>query len=214
MRALLLLLAITGTASADTNHEVFIGSHVRALRTESANALTDDSLSGPMLGYGYRLPFHVDKLELWATGMFGGGGVYGQMFQTLETHVWNIQLTGGVRARYDLWRGMVVANARVDLGASRVSMSLEDMGGHEAHDTSWGAMSTAALGLEVNPVALRRFDLGLRLELGYVVAQPVELTAKSDGAPADTIELDRMAASIGHLDVGGRYFSFTILARF
>ena len=55
MRAVIMILLFASTASADPNHETFFGSHVRALRTASANALTDDSLSGPVFGYGYRL---------------------------------------------------------------------------------------------------------------------------------------------------------------
>ena len=217
MRAalLLLLLLLASTASADVNHEAFLGSHTRALRTSSANALTEDSLVGPVLGYAYRLPFEVTpKLELWGTGTFTFGFVDGQMFQTLATHVSSQQMSAGVRARYALWRRVVVANARLDLGAQRASMSLEDMAGHDARDAGWGAVSTAALGLELNPLALRSVAVGFRAELGYVMAQGIGLTAKSDGAPADTIELDRMAASIGHLDISGRYFSFTLMARF
>jgi hypothetical protein len=215
MRAVLILLLLAGTASADVHHEAFVGSHVRALRSSSANALTDDSITGPVFGYAYRLPLDVmPKLDLWGTGTFTFGFVDGQMFQTLTTHVSSLQMTAGVRARYPLWRKYVVANARLDLGAQRASMSLEDMAGHDARDTGWGAVSTAALGLELNPLALRSVAVGFRAELGYVATQGIGLTAKSDGAPEDTIELDRMAASIGHLDIGGRYFSFTLMARF
>jgi hypothetical protein len=215
MRAVLILLLLAGTASADVNHEAFLGSHIRALRSSSANALTDDSISGPVFGYAYRLPLEVTpKLDLWGTGMFTLGFVDGQMFQTLTTHVSSLQMSAGVRARYQLWRRFVVANARLDVGAQRASMSLEDMAGHDARDTGWGAVSTAALGLELNPLALRSIAVGFRAELGYVATQGIGLTAKSDGAPEDTIELDRMAASIGHLDIGGRYFSFTLMARF
>jgi len=215
MRALLILLLLTSTASADTNHEAFVGSHIRALRSSSANALTDDSIAGPVFGYGYRLPFDImPKLDLWGTGMVAIGFVDGQMFQTLETHTSSVQMTAGVRARYSLWRQYVVANARLDLGAQRAAVSLEDMAGHTARDTGWGAISTAAVGLEVTPLALRSVAIGFRAELGYVATQGIGLTAKSKGAPEDTIELDRMAASLGHLDIGGRYFSFTLMTRF
>lgn len=215
MRALLLLVLLASTAHADAGHEAFVGSHVRALRTASANALTDDSLAGPTLGYAHRLPLGVlPKLELWgtATMLFGFGE--GEVFQTLSTTIDTFQLAAGVRARYPLWRGIVVANARVDLGAQRVAVTLADMADRTASDAGWGAVSTAALGLELVPLARRAFALGFRAELGYVAAQGVELTARSAGAPDDTIELDRMAASLGHLDLGGRYVSFTVNARF
>lgn len=216
MRAVsILLLLLAGTARADADHEAFLGSHIRALRTSSANALTDDSIAGPVFGYAYRLPKGViPKLDLWGTGTFTFGFVDGQMFQTLTTHVTSIQMSAGIRARYALWRDYVVANARLDLGAQRASMSLEDMAGHDARDAGWGAVSTAALGLELSPFVLRRVVVGFRAELGYVAAQGIGLTAKSEGAPEDTIELDRMAASIGQLDISGRYFSFALMARF
>ena len=215
MRAVFILVLLTSTAHADVNHEAFLGSHIRALRTSSANALTEKSLAGPMFGYAYRLPLDVmPKLELWGTGTFTFGFADGEMFQTLTTHTNALQMSAGVRARYALWREIVVANARVDLGAQRVAVSLEDMEGHTARDSGWGAISTAALGLELNALALRSFGLGFRAELGYVATQGIGLTAKSDGTPEDTIELDRMAASLGHLDLGGRYFSLTLMARF
>ena len=214
MRALIVLL-LASTASADTNHEVVLGSQIRSLHASSANALTDDSLAGPVLGYAYRLPIELaPKLELWGTGLFTAGLVDGEMFQTLATEIRSLQFSAGVRARYPLWRSIVVANARLDAGAQRVAMSLEDMADHTAQDAGWGAISTAAVGLELVPLAFRSFGLSFRVEYGYTMAQGIELAAKSEGAPEDTIELDRMAASIGHLDIGGRFLTFTLTTRF
>jgi hypothetical protein len=214
MRALLVLSLLATTAHADVDHEAHLGSFVRALHTSSANALTDNSLAGPDLGYAYRLPLDLGKLEVWGTGTFAGGYVDGEMFQTLDTQVRTLQLTAGARVRYPLWRKYVLANARFELGAQRVAFSVEDRAGHTARDTGWGAMSTAALGIELAPLALRSFGLSLRLELGYTFTQAVELDARSEGAPEDTIELDRMAASIGHLDLGGKVFAITVTTRF
>jgi hypothetical protein len=215
MRAFLVLALLSTTARADVDHEVVLGSHIRALHTSSANALTDDSLAGPVFGYAYRLPLDVvPKLELWGTGtlLFGSGD--GEMFQTLSTNIDALQITGGIRARYPLWRRVIVANARLDLGAQRIDVALADAANHTARDSGWGATSTAAVGLELNPFTFRSFGLGFRVEYGYTVNQAIEMTAKSNGAPEDTIELDRMAASLGHLDIGGKYFSFTLMTRF
>ena len=214
MRVLLVLALLAGTAHADVDHEILIGSHIRSLHTSSANALTDDSLAGPVFGYAYRLPLHLPKLQLWGTGTLLIGIGDGEMFQTLETSINTLQMSGGLLARYALWRNFLVANARLDLGAQRIDVSLEDMDDHVARDTGWGATSTAAIGLELNPLAFRSFGFGFRIEYGYTVNQGIELTAKSKGAPEDTIELDRMAASLGHLDLGGRYLSFTVTTRF
>ena len=215
MRAIIILALLARAAHADVHHEAVFGSHIRALHTSSANALTDDSLAGPVFGYAYRIPLQiVPKLELWGTANMLLGFGDGEMFQTLSTNIDAFQLSGGLRARYLFWRGLVAASARVDLGAQRIAVTLADLEDHTASDTGWGATSTAALGVEVNPLALRALSVGLRAELGYVANQAIGLTAKSKGAPEGTIELDRMAASLGHLDLGGRYFSFTVTTRF
>ena len=215
MKYALLFLLAASTAHADVNNEVSFGSHARALRTDSANALTDRGMAGPSIFYARRLPIEtVPDLELWGTANILGGFTDGTMFQTLETEASTLQMAVGARARYPLWRKLVVANARLDAGTQRVRVEIEDAAGHSASDSGWGATSTAALGIELVPLNTRRFGLGIRAELGYVMTSSIDLTAKSDGAPEDTIELDRMAASLGHLDIGGRYFSLVISALF
>ena len=213
MRALIVILFLATAAHAE--HEALFGSHIRALHSSSANALTEDSLSGPTFGYGYRLPVKLlSKLELWGTASMQFGFVDGEMFQTLDTTTHSFELALGARARYPLWRQFVYANARLDAGTERVWVKLEDMQHHEAQDVGWGAISTAAIGLEVNPLALSSWSLGFRAELGMVMTSGIGIDARADGPPDDTIELDRMAASLGHLDLGGRYFSFTVTSRF
>jgi hypothetical protein len=214
MRSLLIFLALSGVAHAETKNEVTIGSYTRALHASSANALTDDSLAGPAFGYARKLPLALaPKLELWATAHLAGGVVQGEMFQSLATDVSNVQFSFGGRARYRLWR-FVHATARLDAGAQKAWLELKDMAGHSAADSGWGAVATAALGIDLLPIELRRFGLGFRAELGYVATSAIELTAKSEGAPDDTIVLDRMAASLGHLDIGGRYFAFQVSLQF
>ncbi|MBA3503138.1 MAG: hypothetical protein H0T65_22450, partial [Deltaproteobacteria bacterium] len=210
----ILLVALTTVAHADVKHEATLGSQIRALRTPSANALTGDSLVGPMLGYAHRLPWRFGKLDLWGTSNLARGFVDGEMFQTLSTHVSSVQAAVGVRALYPAWRDIVLATARIDGGVQRVSVALADEADHSASDSGWGATSTAALGVELAPLWVDAFAIGIRAELGYVVTSSIDLDARSEGAPEDTIELDRMAASLGHLDLGGRYFSLTILGRF
>ncbi len=214
MRTLIVLLLLAGTANADTHNELWTGSFTRALHTDSANALTGDSLGGGSWGYARELPLRtLPDLELWATGNLLWGTVDGQMFETLDTQIETLQFAAGVRARYPVWR-FVSAVARVDVGTQREAVSIEDQMGNSASDSGWGAISTAALGVELMPLSLRRFGLGFRFELGYVAASSVAITAHRAGGPDDTIELDRMAASLGHLDISGRYASFVISARF
>ena len=217
MRALLALCLVSTTAHADVANEAMIGSHLRALRSDSANALTEDSLAGPTFGYARRLPIALaPDLAVWGTATMWLGFADGTMFQTLETRISLLQPAIGARAAYPLWQRYVAvnANARIEAGVQRAVVSLEDAMGRSASDAGWGGTSTVALGVEIVPLTLRKFELGLRFELGYVAATGIELTPRSEGAPDDTIELDRMAASLGTLELGGRYFSFTVTTRF
>jgi hypothetical protein len=213
MRVLVLLL-LTGTAAAEVHHEAHVGTFIRALHSSSANALTEDSLLGPDFGYAYRLPLDTGKLELWGSGSMVFGNVAGEMFQTLETETRMMQITAGVRARYPLWRRILLANARLEVGAQRAALFLEDSMDHTAQDSGWGAVSTAALGLELQIVEAQAWGISLRFELGYTATQAIDLDARSDGPPDDTIELERTAASLGHLDLGGKFFQWTITTRF
>jgi hypothetical protein len=213
MRALAILL-LTTSAAAEVRHEVHVGTFIRALHASSANALTEDSLLGPDFGYAYRLPIDTGKLQLWGSASMVFGNVSGEMFQTLDTEVRMGQLTAGVRARYPLWRNIVLANARLEAGAQRLGLFLEDGMDHTAQDTGWGAVSTAALGLELQAVAMRSWGISLRFELGYTATQAIDLDARGGGPPEGTLELERTAASIGHLDLGGKFFQWTITTRF
>ena len=54
--ALLLMTAAAAPARAEGNrHELWIGGSARALRSPSANALTDSNLGGTSLGYAHDL---------------------------------------------------------------------------------------------------------------------------------------------------------------
>lgn len=211
--AALLLLAAVAPATAG-NNELSTGSFTRALRSSSANALTEDSLGGGGFAYARVLPLDVlPGVEVWGTGAMSFGTATGQMFQTLDTEIDTMHYTAGARARYPVFRWLV-ANARLDLGLQRAAVSLRDSAGHSASDTGWGAISTGALGLELLAVSHPRFSLGLRFELGYFADTDIGLTAKSDEPDEDTLELERMEASLGHLDLGGRFFAFTVISQF
>ncbi|MBA3821594.1 MAG: hypothetical protein H0X17_22110 [Deltaproteobacteria bacterium] len=211
----LLITATAAPAHADPANELTGGSFDRALRSASANALTEDNLHGATLAYARRLPLApLPGLQLWGTANLGWGVTEGTMFQTLTTEVDTAQYTFGARARYALFRDHVVATARLDLGTQRSAVVLRDEAGHSAADASWGAVGIGALGVDLLAVTHRRFSLGVRAELGYVAASAVELTARAESPADDTLELDRMAASLGHLDLGGRYFAVTVVSQF
>lgn len=216
MRApeVLLALAITtlaGTAHAGDN-ELSLGSYNRALRTGSANAVTDDTLGGGTLAIGRALDLGLfPNLDVWATSAFSWGGADGSMFQTMTTEVDTIALTFGGRARYTVHRRVAVG-ARLDLGTARTGLTIHG-NGHTVSDAAWGGTATAAATLDLLAIAHPAFALGLRVELGYVTMTAPSLSPRADQDDSKIL-LDEMQASIGGLDLGGRFMSFSVLSQF
>jgi len=224
MRALLALLLITTAtattvtvtttaAHADTNRdELWIGGGGRALRSSSANALTDDNLSGSSFGYARDLGLAVRPgLALWAEAGLATGSADGTMFQTLSTEISTLGLTGGLRARYQLHR-LIAASARLALGAQRASVAISSSGG-SASDHGWGAMASAGAALDLFAVARPPFGFGVRAELGYVAAQAIGLTARRD-SPDDVLMLAMDEVTLGGLDLSGPTFAISLVGQF
>ena len=216
MRALLfLLLLVPAIAHADPNDEIAYGGWIRTLHAPSANAVTDDSLTGPTLGYARELLHDVvvPKLSLWLTGNFTAGDVDGAMFQVMTTKVEYFQWTAGARARYSMFRGDVVAGARLEAGTARTSLAI-DNAGQTYSDHGWGAVVTGALSLDLVPYSGRKFAIGVRSELGFATASAIELTPRAHTPEDGTIELPMTRSSLGHLDLGGTTLAFTVFAAF
>ncbi len=215
MRALLALLLSTSAAAAEPAHVITYGGTVRALRTDSANALTEDSLAGGQLGYERALRLSlVPNLSLWATGTFGWGFADGTMFQTLTTDISSYTFAVGGRARYPLFYWLH-GTASIDLGTSRSAVGLRDDAGHTAADSGWGAVTQGKLGLEILLARARsRFKLGIRLELGYVAASPISLTATPESGADGTLQLEMDASSLGSLNLSGKVFAASLSGQF
>lgn len=201
----------TGTAHAGDN-EVTLGGFARSLRSASANAVTDDNLGGGTISIGRSLDLSLAPgLEVWVTGTFARGVANGTLFRSMITEVDSAALTVGGRARYRLHRRLA-AGARLDAGTGRTELTLEGAGG-TVSDAAWSAVGTAALSLDLLAVTHPRVSLGLRFELGYLAAAAPALSPRGEQDDSK-IMLDEMQASIGHLDLGGRFFSFAFLGQF
>lgn len=211
MRAFLLLAVLSATAHAGDHNELTFGGGSRALRSNSANAVTDESLANGYLSYGRRLDITlVPQLETWVTGGFTWGATDGTLFQ-MDTEIDTLGFTGGGRLRYVLHPNLAVA-ARVDLGTARTSLAIDGLG-HRVSDSGWGAMFGGAVGIDAYAIAHRTFSFGLRVELGYLAMTSPSLAPREE--QDDTmIHLDAQQASIGSLDLGGRYLSFSMLGTF
>ncbi|HSN29357.1 MAG TPA: hypothetical protein VLT45_23870 [Kofleriaceae bacterium] len=205
MRIALCLLLTSTAAHADT--EIGVGTDVRALHSPSANALTDDSLFGGHVAFAHAL-----LPNLWLTGAVTFGGATGTMFE-MSTSVFQESLEAGVRARHHL-AGPLAALARVDVGMSDTSVKLADPAYQTLSDHAWAPLASGALGVELAGRIDRRIDMGLRLELGYVACAPVTLAARTQVLDDGTNRLSMMQASLGSLDLSGKYAAASWLVRF
>jgi len=214
-RALLLLCLLPSLAHANPNDELAMGSWVRSLHTPSANAITEDPLGGGTFAYARQVmpELVLPKLSLWGVAAFSGGGVLGTMFQTMTTSVEYLEFTAGARARYMLWRRYLSASARLDVGATRAALDIENDGQHY-RDHGWGAVTTAAVSLDLMAYAGRTFGIGMRAELGRAMESGIALAPRANRPDDGTIELPMSSASLGHLDLGGSYFAFTLIGQF
>lgn len=209
---LLIIGALAGAAHADARNEVSIGSFDRAMHASSANAVTKDSLGGGALGYARKLELGlVPGLQTWATGGFSWGSADGTMFSTLTTELDTLSFTAGGRARYALL-SRVQVGGRVDLGMARAALTMRE-GTRELYDKGWGMTASGAASVDLLAWSSASFQLGVRVELGYTLTSAIELAPAEANDPS-TIQLPMSQASLGHLDVGGKFFSFTVLSQF
>jgi hypothetical protein len=212
MRTAIALILLTATASAG-NNELTITETSRALRTSSANAITEDSLIGGELAYSRKLDVSfMPKLELWTVGTFAWGVADGTMFQTLTTELDTLALTVGARARYRLHHRLD-ASARLDIGATRAAFSVRDDMDHSASDAGWGAITGAGVGIDCYAFRGQRYALAFRLELGAVATSSIPLTATPDSSGEGTLQLEMTAASLGSLNLSGPVFAASIVGQ-
>ena len=210
--ALLLVLAAAAPALADGHNEVLIGSFDRAMHASSANAVTSESLGGMVLGYAHELDLGLlPKLQTWATAGFSWGGANGTMFSTLTTEIDALSFTLGGRARYEVFSHIAVG-ARLDLGTARAALTLRE-GDRQLSDSGWGGTTTAATSADLLAYAGPAFKLGFRFELGYTMTSAIPL-APSEAKDPSQNHLQMSQASLGHLDLGGRFVSFTAISQF
>jgi hypothetical protein len=205
---------MTSVASAGSN-EIMLGSQAQALRSDSANALTDRGMPGIMLGYARALDVSLaDRVDLWATGTFMWGTTDGTMFQTIDTSLSTQQWTVGGRGRYDVLSWLDVT-ARLDVGATRASVTIVDTDGRSSNDHGWGATVQAAIGAEVWARSARtRRGIGFRLEIGYAATSPISLTPTRSDSDDKTLTLPMQAASFGSLALRGPTIGAVVTTQF
>lgn len=199
------------SAAPGRDDELWFGGTTRALRSASANALTDDNLGGAAFGYAREVVTLGPDLSVWAEADTTIDSARGELFQIMDTRLSVFDLSAGLRLRYALHR-RIAASARVSAGAQRTAVEISGDGGR-GNDTTWGVLASASLAVDFLAVAAPRFGLGLRAELGYVRAQAQSITLHDDtGSPA--IPLPLMDAALGRLDLSGPTFGVSLVSQF
>jgi hypothetical protein len=221
-------LVAAPAARAETHDEIAVGGTARALRSASANAVTGDDLAGAAiwaardighdLGLELGDPLGDDprggplrRLTVWAGAGVEMTSARGTMFQSLSTRIEELAITGGLAVRYRIHR-VVAAGARLAIGAERARLAITDRSA-TADDHGWTAIASTTAAVDVTPLALSRFGLGVRAELGYVFSRGVALTPRIE-RDGDAMPLPATEVSIGRLDLGGPSATLALLGRF
>jgi len=213
MRALVLLVLAAPLVATAAPYELSAGSSVRGL--PGADPVTADSLAGGGIGLGRRLDLDLPAhLELWTEASSLWSGASGEMFQTLTTHVFDVTLTAGAHLRYHAYRNVAVSGA-LAIGYQHASLSIRDTMDHTASDTAWGPVARASLQVDVLAVDRPNFAFGLRGELGYLAAAGIAMTPTEQRTDSsDTLHIPMQEASVGHLDLGGPFFTISVVSQF
>ena len=208
---LLTFLGLAAAAHADPRNELSIGGAARALRSPSANAVTDRNLGGTSVGAAHDIGVDFGPTSLWASAGLTTGSTDGTMFQRLTTKIDALALTGGLGARYALHR-LIHLSARLELGAQRVRLDIDD-GSAAVSDRAWGSVAAASAAIDLIGRLGQRLGFGFRVEAGYTMTQAISLTPhrRIDG---DTLMLPMTDASIGNLDLGGPTLGASLVGQF
>lgn len=209
-------------AASAQQYELSIGSTTRYMGSDSVDALTADSSMGMFsIAAGFHLnQVHLPLFDLLADVSLDTGTFGGTTFQRIQSESRVTTGMVGARLRWTVSpRGSFYGRAM--LGASRVSLSLEDMASSAAlGDAGWSASTYLGGGVELLPARLvrnghERFSLGVRLEGGYFASTSVKMRAVStDDKGANVLRLPTTMASLGSLDPSGWSLRFAVVTRF
>jgi hypothetical protein len=214
LRAVTLPLVLAGLAAAahaDPRNELSIGGAARALRSSSANAITDRNLGGASVGAAHDLGVDLGPASLWASAGLTTGSTEGAMFRNVSTKLEALALTGGLGARLALHR-LITLSARIELGAQRVRLDIDD-GSASVSDHAWGRMAAASVALDLIGRPGSRLGFGFRVEAGYAMTEAIGLSPQRE-VPGDALLLPMSDASIGNLDLGGPTLAASLVGQF
>lgn len=224
--ALASAVLITGAAEqayAD-RFELSLGSAAHIMPSDSVDALTDDqlalfSMTGALAIDRIHVPF-FDRFYI--EGTFEAGGMGGTSFQTLESSTSVFSWALGAHLRRDLSERLSI-HGRANIGVAHVDLTISDPFMDTPMLSDAGYTGIAYVGAASDFVfakrrraGSRRLALGLRAELGYSAALPLELHARPDASDREegAIIIPESAASLGTLNLSAWSMRVGVVGRF
>lgn len=223
MKSILVLALLTSTAAADdvdgersATYSFDIASHTRWFGDTSAAIVTPDALVGVRFTAGRSLLStdvrnHDLDVGLFARYTYGAAG--GTMFNSLDTTMQQHLLGGGLRVDAPLKRWFAIVG-QAELGMAYTSLKVDQDLMTPADDGHWAPYAQATLGGELRMTTGKKLDVSLGLDIGYIVAKPVELHALPADRPDEDLSIDTTFAGIGKLDTRGYTYSLSLRGRF
>jgi hypothetical protein len=201
--------------------ELSLGYAARWMAHHSVDPLSDsDQQSLVTLRGGYRLLELAPALELVAELEYEYGSISGQVFQRLDTATELHHLALG--ARLDRHLGRVRLSGRLSVGALSGALELRERGSAAPAiaDHERAAFARAGAGAEVRLLSERLrtlggtpFDLGVRFELGYLLAGKLSWQGMASRGDAGDGSIPVSGAPLGDVDLGGATLQLAIVAR-
>jgi hypothetical protein len=223
------LAAVLGAASVgaaetepdetdETDVVIEVGSQLRWLGDSSAATIAPGVMFGPRITGAYELlgvPGPGGRtLDISVVARIAGGDSTGQVFQTLDTRITQLELGGGARIDMPLWRWIGV-EAQLVAGAARTSVVIGDsMSPTPVDDAGWGFIGTASAGLTVSGRARDRYLYGVGIDVGYTVTSAVGIRAEPSNRPEEELSMPTVYEALGGVDTGGIVGSVTLRGGF
>lgn len=214
-----LLAAGAGRPAHADRFELSLGTTIHSAQSASVHALHDGGSAGFSLS-GAMGVMQAAGLDIAIDAALETDSASGTTFQRMDTETSATLILVGARARRPV-TGSLIAHGRAALGMGRVSVDMSDpYGAWPMRDSGYAGSAYVGAGLDFLPLrppirgGNRPLSLGIRLEVGYLLMTPVELTTEPDDSGDNTLAIPVAGASLGDLDLSAITTRLAVVGRF
>jgi len=200
------------TTHAGAVYSLDLGSNVRWFGDTSAAIVSEDALAGFRATLGRSLTSTTVRRRDVDIGLYARwayGVTSGQMFDDLETSLDQHLLGAGIRFDAPLVRRVAMVG-QAELGMARTALTVTRLDMTPVDDHAWAPYAQASLGGDLTIADRKGFRLALGVDVGYLVAVPVELHALPGDRPEEDLSIATEFAGIGKLDTRGWTYAMTL----